>query len=64
MKDLKLFIDELTAAQNHPGLPPSLLYSRFDSRLEYLRCLLDPVPELVSLLKLVQQLVSETLSCD
>lgn len=58
MKELKQFLDELSASQQHPGLPPSLLYSRFDSRLEYLRCLLDPVPELVSLLKLVQQLVN------
>ncbi|KZV69448.1 hypothetical protein PENSPDRAFT_665797 [Peniophora sp. CONT] len=53
MNDLRGYILQMAEQLRHPGVPPSLLYSRFDSRSEYLRCLLDPVPELVALLKTV-----------
>lgn len=56
--DLRQYLDKVREDFQYPGVPPSLLYSRFDSRSEYLRCLLDPVPELVLLLKTVLQMVS------
>lgn len=57
MGEVQQYLEVISRAQRYPGLPPSLMYSRFDTRLEYLRCLLDPVPELVDLLHTVQRMV-------
>lgn len=52
------YMNDLSRRLSYPGLPPSLMYSRFDGCMEYLRCLLDPVAELVDLMKVVQNMVS------
>lgn len=58
LADFKRYLENIRASQQYPGLPPSLLYSRFDTRIEYIRCLLNPVPELVALLHVVIRMVS------
>ena len=57
VNELQKYLSHIAREHRYPGLPPSVLYSRFDTQCEYLRCLLDPMPELVALLKLVLILV-------
>lgn len=55
--DLESALDTVSTRSAYTGLPPSLLYSRFDTRLEYLLCMLQGHSELVKLLKLVVKMV-------
>ncbi|VDC02223.1 unnamed protein product [Peniophora sp. CBMAI 1063] len=50
------YLTEVSHRHQYPGVPLSLMYTRFDARMEYLRCLLNPVPELVDLMKVVQNM--------
>lgn len=57
MNAMTTYLHDLSSHLRYPGVPPSLLYTRFDTRIEYLRCLLDPITELVELLQVVQRMV-------
>lgn len=57
LNELSTYLRHLQQRFQYPGLPPSLLYARFDSRSEYLRCMLSGHPDLLDLLKVVQKMV-------
>lgn len=57
MDELQRYLEHISEERRYPGLAPGLLYTRFDTQIEFMRCLLNPYPELVALLKTVLRMV-------
>lgn len=56
------YLIEVSAPVRHPGVPPALLYSHFDTRFEYVWSLVSHLPFLTELFELMQRMVSASLT--